>query len=427
LAVNPRSLHLRFPLNPVSAAAAREAGLPYVNESDSEYPPPVSIVIDPQAAFDSQVVRLLLEAGADVNETDSESNTALHWCLRGARATLDLRVVRRLLEHGASCTASNKLGATPVHTAAGHGHSEALRLLLTQDPQAVNVLAATKETALHYAVKNGHAECCRVLLLMGSNRSVVNVRNQRPVDLAASPTMKRLLSSTDPALLNTPIIEAEEPARGAYESGYLAEADTSAEDGWQVQTGRAKTAGPGGGGHNKGATSPKINSGGGAGVTIGIGGVQLDANNMPPAKTVLCKFFSSGQGCSWGSACHFAHNKDELLAARAKQGLPRGGGSGPHRDRQVAPPSAPKQAPAAPLVLVQPRQLSPAVGAPAQALQTAAQQTAAQRLAVQQTAAQQDGAPLQDNRFLKTKLCVRFSKPGGCPRGDKCTVSSQSL
>lgn len=375
-------------------------------------------VIRSARANDAEVVRLLLEAGADVNETDSESNTALHWCLRGPRAGLDVRVVKRLLEHGAACTASNKLGATPVHTAAGHGHAEALRLLLTQEPAAVNVLAATKETALHYAVKNGHAECARVLLLMGANRSVVNVRNQRPADLAASPVLRRLLASMDLALLNTPIAEAEDPARGpSGASGYAADADSLADDGWQVQTGRTKTAGQGGL-HPKGATSPKVgghaSSGASSsgvtagGVTIGIGGVQLDANNMPPAKTVLCKFFSSGQGCSWGSSCHFAHNKEELLAARAKQGLPRGGPPA-HRDR---PAPSPKQAVISPSVPAEaPRAPPPAPPA-----------ASAPRPQAPQSAAQQDAAPLQDNRFLKTKLCVRFSKPGGCPRGDKCTV-----
>ena len=47
----------------------------------------------------------------------------------------------------------NKLGATPVHTAAGHGHAQALQMMVESEAAASNVMAGTKETPLHYAVK----------------------------------------------------------------------------------------------------------------------------------------------------------------------------------------------------------------------------------------------------------------------------------
>lgn len=152
-------------------------------------------------ANDEALVSLLLEAGAPVNEKDADGNTALHWALRQAtpvnRRTVNTRVVRGLLNAGANVMTGNKLGATPVHTAAGHGHFEALSCILEKDSSGVNVMAATKETPLHYAVKNNHIACTFLLLKHGANRNVASLRNQKPLQLAPSVEMKALLLQDD--------------------------------------------------------------------------------------------------------------------------------------------------------------------------------------------------------------------------------------
>jgi ankyrin repeat protein len=51
-----------------------------------------------------------------------------------------------------------------------------MQVLLTKEPAAVNIVAATKETAIFWAVKNDHVDCARLLLQAGANRLLVNLR-----------------------------------------------------------------------------------------------------------------------------------------------------------------------------------------------------------------------------------------------------------
>ena len=60
----------------------------------------------------AEVVRLLLEAGADVDPQESFGNTPLMRCLSSPGTSAD--VVELLLEHGASPLAENKTGHTPL-------------------------------------------------------------------------------------------------------------------------------------------------------------------------------------------------------------------------------------------------------------------------------------------------------------------------
>lgn len=70
------------------------------------------------------MVRLLLENGAQSNETDHLDNTALHMAAKlGYRS-----VAQVLLENGADTQSRNMLGETPRQLAAGAGHQELLDL-----------------------------------------------------------------------------------------------------------------------------------------------------------------------------------------------------------------------------------------------------------------------------------------------------------
>ncbi|KAL3680335.1 hypothetical protein R1sor_023291 [Riccia sorocarpa] len=155
-------------------------------------------------ANDEVLLSLLLEAGAPINETDADGNTALHWALRQAtpvnKRSVNSKLVKRLLDASANVLLGNKLGATPVHTAAGHGHYEALQLILEKEAGGVNVMAATKETPLHYSVKNNHLLCTAILLTHGANRNVSSLRSQKPYQLAPSAEMRALLSMDETTL-----------------------------------------------------------------------------------------------------------------------------------------------------------------------------------------------------------------------------------
>ena len=71
----------------------------------------------------AELVRLLLEHGANASAEDNRRRAPLH------EAAYDVEVVRMLLEYGANVHAEDYLGRTPLHVAAQHGSIGAVRML----------------------------------------------------------------------------------------------------------------------------------------------------------------------------------------------------------------------------------------------------------------------------------------------------------
>jgi len=70
----------------------------------------------------------MLDEGADVNEGDYDRRTALH--LAASEGQLD--VVRLLIERGADVSARDRWGGTPLDDARRHGHRAVEELLLAR-------------------------------------------------------------------------------------------------------------------------------------------------------------------------------------------------------------------------------------------------------------------------------------------------------
>ncbi|XP_038725145.1 uncharacterized protein LOC120016440 isoform X1 [Tripterygium wilfordii] len=154
-----------------------------------------SLILAVQAG-DGDIVELLLKTSIDINDADAEGNSALHWCLKSSKASCSpqKRNLWLLLKHGARVSQKNKLGLTALHIAAENGNTEALQILLLEEPDCINYKSEMKETPLFYAVKNDHLVCTELLLLWGAEREVFNLRRQRPIDLAVSQDMRFILS-----------------------------------------------------------------------------------------------------------------------------------------------------------------------------------------------------------------------------------------
>ena len=72
------------------------------------------------------VVSELIDAGADVDETDSQGETALHKAVRLGNQS----ATRALLEHSAGVNVADNIGMTPLHWATLTGSREMVELLL---------------------------------------------------------------------------------------------------------------------------------------------------------------------------------------------------------------------------------------------------------------------------------------------------------
>ena len=115
------------------------------------------------------MVRLLLEAKANVNAEGKDGSMALYWGAKNGHEA----VVRLLLESKANVNAKDAGGYTALHGAAYNGHEAVVRLLL-ESKANVNAKDVDGHTALHGAVYRGHAVVVRLLLEAEAN---VNTKN----------------------------------------------------------------------------------------------------------------------------------------------------------------------------------------------------------------------------------------------------------
>jgi ankyrin repeat protein len=98
-----------------------------------------------------------------VNATEADGTTALHWAARQD----DLELADRLLRSGAGANAANRYGVTPLHLAAVNGSVAMLDRLLRggADP---NTHGADDETVLMTVARGGHVEAAELLLDRGA-------------------------------------------------------------------------------------------------------------------------------------------------------------------------------------------------------------------------------------------------------------------
>jgi len=154
-------------------------------------------LVDAVRNADGAAARALIQRGANVNATEGDGTTALHWAAhRDDLATVDLlirsgarvnaandlgatplwaaclngnpAIVRRLLQAGANPNAALLLGETPLMVAARSGNADVVEQLAVKGAK-VNERAARGQTALMWAVSQRHPEVVKVLLAHGAD------------------------------------------------------------------------------------------------------------------------------------------------------------------------------------------------------------------------------------------------------------------
>jgi ankyrin repeat protein len=105
----------------------------------------------------------LIRAKADVNATEPDGTTALHWAVQSD----NLDIVRLLLAAGARVSAANRYGATALSLAAVNGSATMVETLLAAgaDP---NTVVSRGQTVLMVASRTGHVAAVRALLDRGA-------------------------------------------------------------------------------------------------------------------------------------------------------------------------------------------------------------------------------------------------------------------
>jgi ankyrin repeat protein len=134
---------------------------------------------------DIDVLKSLLDRGADVNIRDESHRTPL--CVAAFKGNLG--VARLLVERGAEVDTRDKEGRTPLHYASRFGHLEVSRMLVNH---GANVNARQQDlcTPLHLSVGNGRALITgslgveKLLLEHGADVHAVNVNGQTPYELS---------------------------------------------------------------------------------------------------------------------------------------------------------------------------------------------------------------------------------------------------
>jgi ankyrin repeat protein len=121
------------------------------------------------AAFASPAtMKLLLDAGADVNAKNRRRSTPLLWAIR------DEAKVRLLLDRGAAINAPQADGRTPLYEAASLGNGDAIVRLLLEKGADPNIATANGQTPLMAAAARGNVETMRLLI---AKKATVDAKN----------------------------------------------------------------------------------------------------------------------------------------------------------------------------------------------------------------------------------------------------------
>ena len=120
-------------------------------------------LIDAVKGNDAAAVRSLIAQHVDVDATETDGSTALHWAAQ--RDNLD--TVSLLLSAGANAKAANRYNVTPLFLAATNGSAAIIERLLKAgaDP---NSTSEEGETALMTAALTGKTDALKVLLAAGA-------------------------------------------------------------------------------------------------------------------------------------------------------------------------------------------------------------------------------------------------------------------
>jgi uncharacterized protein len=151
-------------------------------------------VADAAEQRNSALIRKLLDARADVNATQVDGMTALHWAVYND----DAETARLLVRAGANVNATNRYGVPPLSLASTNGNPDMVKLLLEAGADAKAALPGG-ETVLMTAARAGNLETVKSLLARGADPNARERSDQTAIMWAAAeghaPVVKALIDA----------------------------------------------------------------------------------------------------------------------------------------------------------------------------------------------------------------------------------------
>ncbi|CAH1397054.1 unnamed protein product [Nezara viridula] len=145
-----------------------------------------SSIFDPLATasirgYPEEVERILKEDPKNIDIQEEGGLTSLHWA--SIRGHVD--VVKKLLEYGANVSSTDEDNNTALHMAALSGNLEVVHILLVSG-SPINAQNMFGDTPLHLAVKQGHFDSVETLLSHGASTNIFNYKKKTPLGLAVT-------------------------------------------------------------------------------------------------------------------------------------------------------------------------------------------------------------------------------------------------
>src|SRR5262249_11837194 len=132
-------------------------------------------LIDAVKHGDRPAVTALMQRKSDVNATETDGTTALHWAAQNG----DVEMVNALVHAGANVNARNRYGVAPLWLAATNGNADIVTVLLRAGADPKTTRADSGETVLMAAAKGGHVPVLRQLLAAGADPNAVEPQRQQ--------------------------------------------------------------------------------------------------------------------------------------------------------------------------------------------------------------------------------------------------------
>lgn len=135
------------------------------------------------------IVRLLIDAKADVNSRNEDGRMPLHIACRNGNE----EIVSMLLKAKARINVQTKDGKTCLNTALWRGHANVANMLIYKGAD-VNLADQDGWTALHWASKANLVPCVETLIAVGANLNALDKFGRSPLHEALATGNPRLLT-----------------------------------------------------------------------------------------------------------------------------------------------------------------------------------------------------------------------------------------